>query len=314
MYPYLCKGEPISIQAVTGHFCPACDEIVLDRESGDRYGELIRAFQQQVNAAYVDLVFIIKVRKKPAANQRVAAKIFGEGINAFSRYESTKKKPPLALIRLSKVLDRPPNLLAKIRAWQPKQSTNNMETPQNQIRALFDHKTIRVYQAYSNDIAQAALEKQTFVSPPFNRERMTWIKPSFLWMMYRAGWGFKDLNQQRILAIDISHIGFAWALQNACETHPPAGMTNHDWKRLKHTTPVRIQWDPERDLNHLPLTHRSIQIGLSGPAVDLYIDHWIAKITDVTALAHSIKLLVDSGDSVGASNILPAEKAYEVRL
>ncbi len=54
------------------------------------------------------------------------------------------------------------------------------------IRAVYDDKTIRVYQAYGDDIADAALAHGTFVAPPFKMGRMTWIKPSFLWMMYRA--------------------------------------------------------------------------------------------------------------------------------
>lgn len=80
--------------------------------------------------------------------------------------------------------------------------------PTHQIRAVYNDKTIRVYQAYSDVIANTALENQTFVSPPFKMERMTWIKPSFLWMMYRSGWGFKDKGQSRILAIDITREGF----------------------------------------------------------------------------------------------------------
>ena len=60
----------------------------------------------------------------------------------------------------------------------------------------------------------------TFVSPPFKMSRMTWIKPSFLWMMYRAGWGYKDAGQRRILAIDITREGFQWALEHSCPSHP----------------------------------------------------------------------------------------------
>ncbi|WP_289006256.1 DUF4291 family protein, partial [uncultured Kingella sp.] len=91
-----------------------------------------------------------------------------------------------------------------------------MITPPKQIRAVYTDTTIRVYQAYSDAIADSALAAGRFVSPPFKMERMTWIKPSFLWMMYRAGWGGKDDNQKRILAIDISRSGFEWALRHAC--------------------------------------------------------------------------------------------------
>jgi hypothetical protein len=78
-----------------------------------------------------------------------------------------------------------------------------MDFTERQIRAVYDEHTIRVYQAYSDEIADAALAGGTFVSPPFKIGRMTWIKPSFLWMMYRAGWGYKDAGQRRILAIRI---------------------------------------------------------------------------------------------------------------
>lgn len=114
--PYTYKGEPTTIPAVTGDFCPACNEVVLNREHGDRYSEGIGAFQKKVNAAYVDPQYITKVRKKLALDQREAAEIFGGGVNAFSRYENGKTKPPLALVKLLKMLDRHPHLLSEVRA------------------------------------------------------------------------------------------------------------------------------------------------------------------------------------------------------
>lgn len=114
--PYTYKGETTAIPSVTGDFCPACNEIVLDREQGDRYSELIGMYQKQVNAAFVDPSYITTVRKKLALDQREAAEIFGGGVNAFSRYENGKTKPPLALVKLLKMLDRHPDLLAEVRA------------------------------------------------------------------------------------------------------------------------------------------------------------------------------------------------------
>lgn len=52
------------------------------------------------------------------------------------------------------------------------------------IRALYDKDTITVYQAYNKTIALHAIGAQTFVCPPFKKERMTWIKPSFLVLRY----------------------------------------------------------------------------------------------------------------------------------
>ena len=114
--PYVYKGEATTIVEVKGEFCPACDEAVLDAAESRRTMELMLAFNRQVNAAIVDPAFIASVRKKLDLDQREAAEIFGGGINAFSRYETGKTKPPLALIKLLKVLDRHPDLLAEIRA------------------------------------------------------------------------------------------------------------------------------------------------------------------------------------------------------
>lgn len=114
--PYVYKGESTTIPAVTGAFCPACGEVVLDREHGDRYSEAIGLFQRQVNAAYVDPQYIMQVRKKLDLDQREAAEIFGGGVNAFSRYENGKTKPPLALVKLFKLLDRHPDLLNEVRS------------------------------------------------------------------------------------------------------------------------------------------------------------------------------------------------------
>jgi HTH-type transcriptional regulator/antitoxin MqsA len=114
--PYVYKGEATTIPAVTGDFCPACAEVVLDREQGDRYSELIGLFQRQVNATYVDPAFIASVRKKLDLDQREAGEIFGGGVNAFSRYENGKTKPPLALVKLLKVLERHPDLLEEVRS------------------------------------------------------------------------------------------------------------------------------------------------------------------------------------------------------
>ena len=110
------KGETSTIEKVTGDFCTACDESILDAAESDRVMRAMRDFSRQVNASIVDPAFIASVRKKLALDQREAAEIFGGGVNAFSRYENGKTKPPLALVKLLKVLDRHPDLLAEIRA------------------------------------------------------------------------------------------------------------------------------------------------------------------------------------------------------
>ncbi len=114
--PYTYKGETTTIPAVTADFCPACDESITDMAETERVMREMQAFNKQVNAAIVDPRFILQVRKKLHLDQREAAEIFGGGINAFSRYENGKTRPPLALVKLFKLLDRHPDLLREIRA------------------------------------------------------------------------------------------------------------------------------------------------------------------------------------------------------
>jgi hypothetical protein len=149
--------------------------------------------------------------------------------------------------------------------------------------------------------------------PPFKSGRMTWIKPSFLWMMYRSGWATKP-GQERVLAIQITREGFEWALSNSSLSHhDPAVYANHaEWAERKKTTPVRVQWDPERSLLLGPLDHRAIQVGLSGDAVRHYVRDWTVSISDVTELAREIHSLVAAGNVTAASEKLPAEHRYQL--
>ncbi len=186
-----------------------------------------------------------------------------------------------------------------------------MSIPEKQIRAVYDDKTIRVYQAYSDPIADSALEHGTFVSPPFKMSRMTWIKPSFLWMMYRSGWGKKDEGQKRILAIDITREGFEWALAHSCSSHRDPTMSNEEWHEFKNNTPVRIQWDPERNLHLQALECRAIQIGLTNEAITLYVNEWIQNITEVTEIAEEIYTLVENDKLEAARQRLPVELPYQ---
>ncbi|MGK5632037.1 DUF4291 domain-containing protein [Streptomyces sp. URMC 123] len=180
----------------------------------------------------------------------------------------------------------------------------------HEVRAVFNDETITVYQAYPASIAEAALKAGTFVDP-FKRARMTWIKPSFLWMMYRCGWATKP-DQERVLALDITREGFEWALAHACLSHfdRKRFASAAEWRKALTSSPVRVQWDPERDLALNPLPHRAIQIGLSGEAVDRYVDDWITAIRDVTPLAHDVHAAVTAGDHPAAQALLPHERVY----
>jgi hypothetical protein len=187
-----------------------------------------------------------------------------------------------------------------------------MSIPPFQIRARYTDVTVTVYQAYTPAIGVPAARQGRFPAS-WKRERMTWIKPSFLWMMYRCGWGEKE-NQETVLAVEITREGFEWALRNAALSHYRRDVhADHDtWKRELRAAPARVQWDPERDLRLNPLEHRSLQLGLSGEASRRYADEWTVSITDVTPLAHRVHELVRRGDLDTATALLPTETPYPI--
>lgn len=179
-----------------------------------------------------------------------------------------------------------------------------------EIRAVYTDDTIRVYQAYNNIIADEALKLGRFGSH-FSMSRMTWIKPSFLWMMYRCGWAEKEL-QERVLAIDIKRTGFDEAVRNAVIStyREDSGITKEEWQRLVKESDIRIQWDPEKDVDGRDLDYRSIQLGLRGKAVHNYVNDWIVKITDITDYVKELNSLRKSGADI--TDRLPEERVYRL--
>src|SRR4051812_3804393 len=81
------------------------------------------------------------------------------------------------------------------------------------ILAQFDDHGVVVYQAYRPAIGRFAAEHQ-FFGGEFKMSRMSWIKPNFLWMMYRCGWGIKP-DQEVILAVTIKREAFDSILEQA---------------------------------------------------------------------------------------------------
>ncbi|MGW4239227.1 DUF4291 domain-containing protein [Streptomyces sp. NPDC004749] len=181
------------------------------------------------------------------------------------------------------------------------------------IRAVHTASTVTVYQAYPPAIGLPAARDGRFPAA-WKRDRMTWVKPSFLWMMYRCGWGAKE-GQETVLAVEIGREGFDWAVGRACLSHYDPGVhADRDaWRRELRRSPVRVQWDPERDLRLNALPYRSLQLGLSGEAAWRYADEWIVSVTDVTPLARRIHGLVRVGgpsELAEAASLLPRETDY----
>lgn len=181
--------------------------------------------------------------------------------------------------------------------------------PFRAIRAICDAKSVRVYQAYNENIAKEAVAANSFRGPLetgiWSPTRMTWIKPSAVWMAYRCGWTvLKDKNQASVLALDLSRWRFERLLMSATLSHGAApGSTK--------TCPVVVQWDPERFMGGQDVLTssaqgiRSIQIGLRGEAVQELLDpEFVLKITDVTADFRAAHRALSSNDLPAAAAAL----------
>lgn len=179
-----------------------------------------------------------------------------------------------------------------------------------EIRAVYTDETIRVYQAYNRTIAEEAVKNGTF-GAHFSIDRMTWIKPSFLWMMYRCGWAQKE-NQEHVLAIDIKRTGFDKAVDSAVIStySEDLGITKEEWQKRVKESDVRVQWDPEKDINGNNLSYRSLQLGLRGDAVKEYVHDWIVKVTDITDYVNDLNVLRINNEDI--SDRLPKEIVYRI--
>ena len=180
--------------------------------------------------------------------------------------------------------------------------------PYKQIRATYDDDTIVVYQAFNESIANEAITLGKF-GPLFLPNRMTWIKPSFLWMMYRCGWGKKH-NQEHILAIHIKREAFENIVKTAMPNYE-SEIYNNENKKQYSAPNIRIQQDPERYINGNPREIRSIQIGIRGPLSDKYKNEWITKIEYITDYVKDLKKRLDNNEDI--SSLLPKEEVYQFK-
>lgn len=172
--------------------------------------------------------------------------------------------------------------------------------PPYEIRADHDARTIVVYQAYAPAIADAALRAGRFVEP-FSFRRMTWIKPSFLWLMHRSNWARKP-GQERVLAVRITRAGWEEALSRAVPTTAdPAAVARAD---------VHVQWDPERSARGAALNHYSIQVGIGRGLIRTFTDEWVVGLTDLTPQVRKAAALMQSGQTAKAQRLFPPERVY----
>ncbi|MBN9430122.1 MAG: type II toxin-antitoxin system MqsA family antitoxin [Burkholderiales bacterium] len=149
--PYTYKRQATIIPAVEGDYCPACDESILDMEETHRVMRAMNDFDRSVNAALVDPAYIAKVRRKLRLDQREAGEIFGGGANAFSRYENGRTLPPVALLKLLRVLDRHPELLDEIRAGADQIGGQGVLQTRSSVARLSESDATKVKQKIAGD-------------------------------------------------------------------------------------------------------------------------------------------------------------------
>jgi hypothetical protein len=187
-----------------------------------------------------------------------------------------------------------------------------MSKKTQEIRAKYTNDTITVYQAYNRQIALKAIENNKFEAP-FSFNRMTWVKPSYLWLMARSNWGTKS-NQEYILGIEIKRSSWEKALSNGVLTHPDKNVykSGREWETEFKKAKVHIQWDPERTIRSAKMDIRTIQVGISRDWIIEYNTEWISQIVDYTPLTKKINALRKQGKYKEAKKLLPKEKLYEV--
>jgi hypothetical protein len=177
------------------------------------------------------------------------------------------------------------------------------------ILAQFDDTTVIVYQAYNSHIGRYAVTHQNLGSPAFSLSRMSWIKPNFLWMMYRSGWGTKP-DQEITLALRIRRTFFDSLLAAAVPStfNPAQFLSRSDWSAAVGRSAVLLQWDPDHHPTGAPLDRRSIQLGLRDNALRAFAQREILEITDLTDFVTQQRLaLARSGT---AHLITPRERTY----
>jgi hypothetical protein len=176
------------------------------------------------------------------------------------------------------------------------------------ILAQFDDKSVIVYQAYREAIGRYAIEHGKF-GGDFSFSRMSWIKPNFLWMMYRSGWGTKE-HQEVTLGLRIRRVFFdsilAAAVPSSWDREQFA--TEAEWSQAVSRSSVRLQWDPDHNPSGAKLERRAIQLGLRGEILEAFGTRELIEVIDLSEfVAEQRSTLSTNGTS---ALLTPRERVY----
>ena len=175
------------------------------------------------------------------------------------------------------------------------------------ILAQYDADSVVVYQAYQPAIGRFAAT-HGYLGGAFSLDRMSWIKPNFLWMMYRSGWGTKP-GQEVALAVRLQRAAFDAILQAAVPSSFDATRYPDEalWRRAVAESEAREQWDPDHDPSGAPVARRAIQLGLRGGRWARYAQEWIVEIEDISAFVAEQR---QCADAPYADLLTPREDVY----
>jgi hypothetical protein len=178
------------------------------------------------------------------------------------------------------------------------------------ILAQFDADTVVVYQAYRPAIGTFAASHGHF-GGGFSLSRMSWIKPNFLWMMYRCGWG-KKADQETVLAVRLRRSAFDAILEQAVPSTFDSSVysTEAEWRTAVSASAVRLQWDPDHDPSGAKVDRRAIQLGLRGEVLAAYARDWIVEIEDVSDFVAAQR--PHAGEPDWPDLTIPREDVYPV--
>jgi hypothetical protein len=176
------------------------------------------------------------------------------------------------------------------------------------ILAQHDTETVVVYQAYRPAIAQYVIKHGRF-GGDFSYSRMSWIKPNFLWMMYRSGWGTKE-GQDITLGLRLRRQFFDGLLAQAVASsfNQSDYATHAEWTSAVARSAVRLQWDPDHDPAGRPVSRRAIQLGLRGPALEAYGRRELVEVIDLSEFVSAQRAHMLSAGSTALE--MPVERTY----
>jgi hypothetical protein len=196
--------------------------------------------------------------------------------------------------------------MSKLRLESHDAQTARWPRQGHHVLAQYDDDTVVVYQAYRRSIGRFAATHGWF-GGGFSLSRMSWIKPNYLWMMYRCGWGTK-VDQEVVLAIWLRRAAFdaivAQAVPSAWDRERYADRDG--WQEAVRTSDVRLQWDPDHGPSGAPLERRAVQLGLRGEVLARYAREWIAHLDDVSPLVAAGREQLRRGEPL----VTPREDVY----